>query len=229
MKRIIIATAILAGIAIQGMAQPPHMRSDNDLTPEEYQTRAERRAARLEESKNYGNKIFRFFPLRIADFEGVGLGVDFEAIISKDRKVGVVLPVTYFIGTEFLDLSNQENKRNMFLFSPGIKFYPFGQSKVNYAIGPNLMIGYGSGSRGESTWDPVTGQSFTRYENYTNFRMGILLNNYLNIQFSDQFNFGVEAGLGVRYFDRWNFDSREDYNEGVGATGNFALSFGYRF
>lgn len=229
MKKAIIAITLLIGCTIQNYAQPPGIREGQELTPDEYSLREERRAARLEESKNYGDRIFRFFPLRIADFEGVGLGVDFEHIISKDRKVSVVLPLTYFIGTDFIDLSNRENKRNMVLFSPGIKFYPFGQTKVNYAIGPNLLIGYGSGSQGETIWDPVTGQGFTRYENYTNFRMGILLNNYLNIQFSDQFNFGVEVGLGVRYFDRWNYDTRGDFNDGVSATGNFALSFGYRF
>lgn len=100
---------------------------------------------------------------------------------------------------------------------------------MNYSFGPNLLISYGKGTVTNGTYEPITGNYNTYTENATNFQMGMMINNYLNVQFTNNLNFGVEAGFGVSYFDKWQYDISPVANYGMNAVGHFAISFGYRF
>lgn len=98
---------------------------------------------------------------------------------------------------------------------------------MTYAFGPNFVFGFGSGTVDGSYWD--NGNYITRDRNFTNTRFSLLINNYLNVQFTSQFCFGVELGLGARYVNLWKYEYGEDDRLDILPTGNFALSFGYRF
>jgi len=67
------------------------------------------------------------------------------------------------------------------------------------------------------------------------WRVGLLVNNYVNFQFTRRFNLGIEGGLGMRYLDKVSYSGSPYYagngtvNNGVDITGQFSLTLGYRF
>lgn len=222
MSRIFFSTVALVLVAsIYSSAQPP--LPPRYLTPEQ---RAARLEAKKVEASEYGVNIIRLLPLRSIGDGGIGIGMDYERIFGIDRNVGLVLPLSItFMDNYYGNGTNATNYNQtdaFFTFSPGIKIYPFGQRKVTYAVGPNLLIGYGVAPEG---------YAIQPNNNPTNrFRLGLIANNYLNVQLTPQFNFGVELGFGVRYLDipvgdRINNGS----STGIQGAGNFGLSFGYRF
>lgn len=181
---------------------------------------------------DYGDNILRFNPVTALDI-AAGPGISYEHIFGADKSISVVLPVSLLLDNEDDYYGYDDTHYATYVyFTPGLKFYPFGQRRCTYAIGPNLMLGYGGGEQTESKYDPGT-QSY-HYEQFKSrvFRLGILVNNYFNFQITPTFNIGVEAGLGARYIDhetqtRGGWDYR--YNGPITITGQFTLSIGYRF
>ncbi|HET8572890.1 MAG TPA: hypothetical protein VFL76_03365 [Edaphocola sp.] len=186
--------------------------------------------------KVYGDNIIRFSPVKAMDI-GVGPGISYERIISADKKIGLVLPFSVLLADYYDDYYYNYNYNNAsyssyFYFTPGLKFYPFGQRTVTYAIGPNLMFGYGGSDRNRPQYNPLTQTYYTEHFKNRVFRLGILVNNYVNFQITPAFNIGVSAGLGVRYIDHeaQTIDGNKTvYNHPINATGQGTLSIGYRF
>lgn len=178
----------------------------------------ERIEKRRVEAKNYGNNIVRFIPLRLNEIKSLGVGIEYERILGAKKLIGITLPITYtrYRSPNYYDyLYFGVNKLNGFYFTPGLKFYPFGQRKVNYAVGPNILFSRGNGNH-------------EYYGNFINYKLGVLVNNYLNIQFSEHLNFGAEIGIGYEYINKFQFDTfKRDI--GLNILGNIAISFGYRF
>lgn len=230
LKKIAILTSIATITLNTLFAQERDFRKERaELAREEREAKKKNRA---HERISYGTNIISIDPFSALDI-GIGVGASYEKILGVDQNIGIVFPV-------HLMFEQQDNYNNgyynnganygnpYFYFTPGIKIYPFGQRRVTYAVGPNLMIGDGSSKE----W---------RYDNTGNgyqvsvdkFRLGMLVNNYLNIQFNKNFNMSMQAGLGVRYIDR---ETYKDYisgnttiSNGMNVTGDFAVSLGYRF
>jgi len=205
--------------------------------------REERRhRERTEEQKplpDYGTNIIRLAPITAMDI-GVGFGLSYEKLVGKDKMIGIVLPVS-------LILENTENSYPVYgvdgsgghyntyvYFTPGLKIYPFGQRRVTYAVGPNLMLCAGGG-RGTVSEIDNAGNTITSEYTRNIFRFGMLINNYVNFQVTPNFNLGLEGGLGIRYIDNQqyhynspSFPSRNNYN-GFDITGQFSLTLGFRF
>ncbi len=233
-KKIAVLTSIACIAVSTSFAQ------DRDFRKEKAQLAREEREAKKrnhnQERLSYGTNIISLTPFTALDI-GIGVGASYEKILGADQMVGIIIPVNvvfephenyYYGGGSYYGNSTNYNNA-YFYFTPGIKVYPFGQRKVTYSVGPNLMIGAGSGK--ELRYDN-TGQN--SYEvTVDKFRLGMLINNYLNIQFSKSFNMSMQAGLGVRYIDR---DTYKDYiygnstvSNGMNVTGQFSVSLGYRF
>lgn len=181
----------------------------------------------------YGDNIIRFNPLTAMDI-GTGPGISYEHIFGEDKNIGLVLPFSLLLSDENDGYYNNGNTRyaTYFYFTPGLKFYPFGQRRCTYAIGPNLMLGYGGGERTESQYDPVTQSYYLEQFKTRVFRLGILVNNYFNFQVTPAFNIGAALGLGARYIDhetRTSGGHDVSYNNPIAITGQFTLSIGYRF
>jgi len=196
------------------------------------QEKAEKRRHRDQEKLSYGTNILSLSPFSALDI-GIGFGASYEKIVGADQNIGIVFPVhlmfelndDYYYG----NYNNGNNYNNAyFYFTPGLKIYPFGQRRITYAVGPNLMFGAGGGKE----W---------KYDNQGNYyqadvnklRIGMLINNYVNFQFTKNFNLNIQAGLGVRYVDHEsvsdNFYGDYSLNHGMNVTGQFTLSLGYRF
>ena len=185
----------------------------------------------------YGPNVLRIAPITAMDV-GVGFGLSYEYIFGSAQTVGLVLPVSLlFENKNTVAISTPYNnpKYNTYVyFTPGVKIYPFGQRKVTYAVGPNLMLGYGGGSE----WQPrvdLYGVEYLDAVRTMHWRIGLLVNNYVNFQFSPHFNLGIEGGLGMRYLDKVSYSGSAYYagngtvNNGVDITGQFSLTLGYRF
>jgi hypothetical protein len=191
----------------------------------------------------YGNKIIRIAPLSVMDI-GVGVGVSYEHLFGSEQSIGLIIPVSLMLQNKAgYDYANSANtgahsntaRYNSFVyFTPGIKIYPFGQRKVTYAVGPNLMLAYGGGK----DWHPVIDDyGNTNYGEITvtRLRAGVLVNNYVNFQISNLLNVGMEGGLGMRYLDRESYTNstlrapNSTIANGFDVTGQFSMTLGLRF
>lgn len=185
----------------------------------------------------YGSNIVRLAPMTAMDV-GVGFGAGYERLLGEEQRMSIVLPVSVLFedksgnngGTQYED----SRYYAYVYFTPGLKVYPFGQRKVTYALGPNLMIGHGGGSEWQSRTDAY-GIIHLDAVQTKRWRLGLLMTNYVNFQFSRHFNLGIEGGLGIRYLDKVSYSGslfyagNGDFNGGVDITGQFSLALGYRF
>lgn len=174
----------------------------------------------------YNNNIIRFAPLKVYDM-GVGLGLSYERHLDPEQKISFILPIDVsFINTYYSNANNPyfHNKVNSYVyFSPGIKFYPSAQRKVNYAIGANLIIGSGKGLYHSGYYDEFQNWIYKEQE-LKHYRMGMMVNNYLNFNITNKFNIGIELGLGAIYINQYE----NKPNEGITGTGNVAFTMGFR-
>ena len=192
------------------------------------------------EKSVYDANILRIAPLTALDL-GLGFGVSYERLLGSSQMFGLILPVSMILENKnTFDLPgnntvNMNSPYNTYVyFTPGLKIYPFGQRKVTYAVGPSLMLGYGGGNEWQSRTD-LYGTEYLDAIKVTKWRLGILVNNYVNFQFSKHFNLGLDGGLGLRYLDKVSYTGSQyyagngDFNNGIDITGQFSLSLGYRF
>jgi hypothetical protein len=187
---------------------------------------------------NYGSNIVRIAPITAMDI-GVGFGFGYEKLFGADQNIGVILPFNILLenrnNNDFYSGAYNEDRFNTYIyFTPGVKFYPFGQRKVTYAVGPNLMLGYGANKQWQ-TYSDVYGVVYLEDVTTTRVRLGLLINNYVNFQVSRLFSLGLEGGLGMRYYDKtsysgsWVYAGNGEFHNGFDITGQFSLTLGLRF
>ncbi len=169
---------------------------------------------------DYGNNIIRIAPFSAYDV-GVGLNLSYERHLDKKQQLSVVVPINFLFNLNY----NANGEQDMYYaFTPGLKFYPSGQKKVTYAVGPSMFFLTGQTKEWESSgWS----QQLVTKER---FIMGLLVNNYLNFNISKNFLFGMEAGLGLKYVDKTTNKTNPSstFNNGINALGQFSLTFGVR-
>lgn len=222
-------TCLLMLAATSLFAQRNYRKERAELAREEREERRSMREDRHRAPMEYGANILRISPLTVMDI-GVGFGLSYERILDKQGMVGLILPVHLLLENNndgFFNGNSYEEFTNTYVyFTPGLKIYPFGQRRVTYAVGPNLMLGYGGGKQ----WD--YSRNIPEQIDVTKFRLGMMVNNYVNFQLGPSFNLGLELGLGVRYLDRETRDlplGSISHNNGIEATGQFSMTLGYRF
>lgn len=178
----------------------------------------------------YGKNIFTISPFKALD-SGPGLGFSYERLVGEDQKIGIILPVSFiFHDYNIYNPSIGSNTRYLtnVYFSPGVKIYPFGQRKVTYAVGPNIVTGFVKDNYSDYISTTTGGYNVTRESN--RFRLGLVVNNYLNFQITSHINLGINGGLGMRYIDQQNSSSSFYYsNNNFRVIGEFAFNFGFRF
>lgn len=166
----------------------------------------------------YGNNLFTFSPVSIID-RGVGVGFSYERLLDDEQKVAFVLPLDII----FADPGEMDQIDVYSYISPGMIFYPAGMRKFNYGIGPNVVLAAGSGN----TWR-WQGQG-QRNIDYTNFRMGLMINNYLLVNVTNHFSLQLNAGMGIRYINNYSYSDGTSHKDGISIMGQFKFNFAYRF
>ncbi|MCF0073111.1 hypothetical protein LZD49_21710 [Dyadobacter sp. CY261] len=175
------------------------------------------------------NKI-DFSPFKALD-SGPGFGISYERILDKNGYFGLLLPFTLTIPDSyyFSTGNNSSDDDQMYYFSPTLKVYPFGQKRVTYAIGPTIFAGIGRRWNNYTDYNPSTGVYTNRDEERNRFRMGMIVNNFVNFQITHHFQIGLNAGIGPRYFDRETLGSSTYRSGGIDITGEFNFNLGFRF
>lgn len=195
-----------------------------------YAERSRDRNSPVVQDEELGKNKIDVSPFKALD-SGPGFGISYERILDKNGYFGLYLPFTMTIpDTYYFSIGNsRSNDDQLYYFSPTLKVYPFGQRRVTYAIGPTIFAGLGRRWNNYTDYDPTTGVYTNRDERRERFRMGMIVNNFVNFQITPHFQIGLNAGLGPRYFNREKIGSTIYNSGGIDITGEFNFSLGFRF
>lgn len=190
--------------------------------PEEH---AASKAKDLQRVSSFGNNIIRVIPLEILDEENFAFGLSYERLLGKKRRFGLLLPISFSNNPE-ADVSGSVSfynatEHSYVLLTPSVKYYPFGPRVVTYAVGPTYYI-----RRGSQTFRRGNQRLQTKYKEQQ-LQMGLLVNNYLNVQIGPNLNFGLELGLGSRFLNKALTPEKKNYGQDF--MRSIAFSLGLRF
>ncbi|WP_276134174.1 hypothetical protein [Polluticoccus soli] len=165
---------------------------------------------------HYGNNIIAVSPMQLTD-EGAGFGISYERVLDKENNyISFYLPVA--IAVKRLDGSIPESDPTYY-FMPGIKFYPTGgKGMVRYGLAANLVYAFG-----RQTYETFN-NGFSQFVTDDFYKLGMIVNNSLNVNPTDHLHFGLEFGLGFPYVD----ESDNGFNND-GPLVQFGFKVGYRF
>lgn len=176
----------------------------------------------------YGRNFIRFTPIKFLDLNAAGFGLEYEHLLGKSKRFGINIPVTLMFKQNrvpgLFGVDEELHYSPYFYINPGLKIYPSGQKKVTFATGPSLMVGYGADKQWITVNTPTS--SYTQYTERENVRLGLIIMNYLNFQFTPEFSMSIDAGIGIRYINHY---TNPDHFDDINPTGQFSLGFSYRF
>ncbi len=161
-----------------------------------------------------GSQRFMFTPFTMLD-AGPGLGFHYEFMAA--RNMAVVLPGYIVFDNDPAHYRSNDNFVSHY-FVPGVKFYPAGQHKVTYGIGPSLMLGYGNKKWRDNHQDIHAHR----------FRIGVIAMNYVDFHITSKFLIALEGGPGIRYLDHY-WTKNRGVSETFEFTGQFSFKLGFRF
>jgi hypothetical protein len=183
------------------------------------------------ESLTYGKNIISFSPVQIVltDVEqsspDVAVAFAYERIFNNNL-VAFRLPVSLSM------------KNNFFYVMPTLKLYPTQQGIVKYAVGPQLLFGSGDGTYQDYYQDPVSFMTYTKAITINRRQFGFLINNSVNFTIAKAFYVGLDASLGIIYYDNlpknsYNYFSSNltqftTQNSRISSAFQLNFSMGYR-
>lgn len=129
---------------------------------------------------------------------GTDVAVNFSyERISSNEYFGFKLPVSFSL------------KNPYYYFMPTLKIYPFKQGPVKFAVGPQFYFGTGEVEYEIVQYDyPGTKTTIIKDKK----QIGFLINTSVNFSILQNFYLGIDAGVGVNYFDD-NVDDKDLDNE----------------
>ena len=152
---------------------------------------------------------YHLFDLVFMDFT-----ISYERILNSG-KLGLRIPVSF--GYDFDDW----NFNHIFYSGAGINFYPTGQGKWRYFMGPQLQMGIGQEEDWTVYYDNEGNFWYEEYTENEGFFMRFLVDN--GVMFMPVKNFSISAigSIGIRYFPE------APYEDDVMRTdGHFAINLG---
>ena len=157
-----------------------------------------------------------FMTFHMLDMVVNNFTISYERIISKG-KIGLEIPFSFGYDD---DLSGYDNVRNKFYTGLTLNFYPTGQGKVRYFLGPSIQVG-------EGFYEGYYTQNNSTYvdEKLDTFVFRLLINNGVMFTPIDALSIKLSGSIGIRYTDKVKQEGDNDIKT-VGA-GNVSLS--YRF
>lgn len=166
-------------------------------------------------SVDFAKNVFGYhlFDLVFGDF-----ALSYERILPSG-KIGIKVPVAFGF-----DEYDNWDFNNIFYSGVGVNFYPTGQGKWKYFMGPQLRIGYSRSTDWVDYYDDSGNYWYTDQVSNEGVYTKFFVDN--GVQFMPLKNFSVSAiaSIGIRYFPEARYD--EDV---VRTDGQFALNLCYRF
>lgn len=164
---------------------------------------------------DFARNIFAYhlFDLIFGDF-----ALSYERLLSSG-KVGLKIPVAFGF-----DEYDNWDFNNVVYSGIGVNFYPTGQGKWKYFMGPQLRVGYGRATDWMSYFDEYGNYLYDEEVENEGMYTKFFVDN--GVQFMPVKNFSVSAigSIGIRYFPE------APYEEDVVRTdGQFAVNLSYRF
>ena len=147
-------------------------------------------------SSTFGRNIISISPMQLLvikhldsqDNTDVGVNFAYERI-SKNEYFGFKLPVTFSLKSPY------------YYFMPALKIYPFGQGPVKFSFGPQFYVGTGQYDYDYNSYDyPYTTDIHIRKDRT---QVGFLINTSINFTIMQSFYLGLEAGLGINYYESY--------------------------
>jgi hypothetical protein len=154
---------------------------------------------------------FHLFDLIVNEFT-----ISYERIFNSG-KIGLQIPVSLGFSNSNDNNNGFDNINNKFYSGINLNFYPTGQGKVRYFLGPAFQIGSGN-----YQIDHYSGPSSSSREETFFFRF--FVNNGVVISPVKDMSLTAVGSIGVRYLG--NPDENHDEIKTVGA---FAFNLSYRF
>lgn len=170
-----------------------------------------------------GKNIISFTPMQILltnmnqTNPEVAVGLSYERIFNNE-KIGLKLPLSFKLNTEndnyYNGNVNNFNNGPYIYFMPTIKLYPLGQGAVKYAVGPQLLFAYGQDSYYTELYNSTTNQYYTKLITGDRSQFGFLINNSVNFTVVRNLYIGLDAGIGLVYYDNMPQASSNYYYSG---------------
>lgn len=167
-------------------------------------------------TKDFARNVFSYhlFDLIFGDFV-----FSYERILSNGQ-VGFKIPVAF--GYDYY--SNYYNFNNVFYSGIGVNFYPTGQGKWRYFMGPQVLVGLGQENDWVAYFDDNGNYLYDEQVENEGLYTKFFVDNGVMFVPVKNFSISAIASIGVRYFPE------AAYNEDVVRTdGHFAVNISYRF
>lgn len=170
-------------------------------------------------SKDFTRNIFA---LHVFDVVFGDIGISYERIF-KGGKTSIKIPVGVgFYG--YRPYSSPFEFNNLFYTGVGLNFYPAGQGKVRYLVGPNLRFGIGRSADYYYIYDEWGNYIYDEYYEKTSFYMKYLVDNGIMIMPVRNFSISAILSLGIRFVANPVYDGNR-----IQPDAQFAINLGFRF
>ncbi|HOZ51841.1 MAG TPA: hypothetical protein PLU17_08290 [Chitinophagaceae bacterium] len=183
------------------------------------------------EKLKLGKNIISFSPIQIvaADLTNespdITISLAYERIFNNEL-ISIKLPVSMSL----ID--------NYYYIMPTLKLYPKKQGLAKYAVGPQLFFGIGDGTYQEYYYNQSNGYTTSREITMQRKQFGFLINNSFNFTLAKSVYIGLDASLGIIYYDNLPSDIRYGYinynpytvnNSSISPAFQMNFCMGYRF
>ncbi len=176
----------------------------------------EEKPVKADLTRNFARNIIHYhmFDLVFGDF-----AFSYERILSNGQ-IGIKIPVS--VGYDFY--SDIYDFNSVFYSGVGVNFYPTGQGKWRYFVGPQARVGLGKQTDWVYYYDDNGNYLYDEAVEDEGIYTRFFVDN--GVMFTPVRNFSISAAasVGIRYFPE------ASYNEDViHPDGWFAFNIGYRF
>jgi len=167
-------------------------------------------------TKNFARNLisYHLFDLVFGDF-----AFSYERILSNGQ-VGFKVPIA--IGYDYY--SDLYNFNNVFYSGLGVNFYPTGQGKWRYFMGPQVQIGIGQENEWIYYYDDYGNNVSDQYVETEGIYTRFFVDNGVMFVPVRNFSIAAIASIGIRYFPQATYN-----NDVVRTDGHFAINISYRF
>lgn len=151
-------------------------------------------STRAQSTSSFGRNIIAVSPIQVMAFNhfdsnngaDVGMNISYERI-SSNEYFGFKLPISFSL------------KNPYYYFMPALKIYPFKQGVAKFSFGPQFYFAAGQVEYELNSYNYPNQPYKTLMKDRT--QIGFLINTSANFTILENFYLGLEAGLGLNYYD----------------------------